>query len=848
MILALLPIVLAVDFGGVLWWTQAIAGLAVVVALVLAACGMFPLQSRQLLGQHLLLWPLFAWIVFAWFQTVPMAPSWVHALSGGSHAAYTEWINPFLAADARPARFPVSIASEQSRHSLAVLMMITGIVWASSIVFLSRQRVGMLLNVIALGSASLATFGLYRMIFPDATVFGVEIGTAGFGTFINRNNAALMLNLGFAASLGLLTWRLTALTGQEVDDPNFEFNDLFALISDRDSVVGVLSAALCFSGLLVCGSRGGLVACAAGMLLAFGWVRQRRGVRTIPVVVATVLLCVGLLIVPLQMDLQSIKRLEVFSGDDISTLLRDGRLNHWQDGWQTAVAHLPTGSGLGTYAYAYLPHQSAGSGYWFQHADNLWLELFVEQGILGILLAISLLAVWIRTLRQLVESADPMDQGIRVAGWYMVGAVVISQCFDFGLIIPANLCIVAIFVSAIVARGVVTGTAGGSIGFQSTRNLLGGCAIAVVALLVTSLAARRLISDGHVATIARSSKAMLPTVADDAPALAQLDSLIQASPRGESSPMLLDELSSVQYAAARQGEVLLANPKSPRQALVFYRDTGPARRRLQWGNSERGIVSSALSRATKNLPSDRSDAEYRKVLIASEKSLRQLPLGFESRWWQVYLDFIHQDRLRTKTALEQMHQIYGRNPPMLVHLGRFAADSAESTVAASIWRSALQIDPSLTVDVIEIAEQYEGVELNEVLPSDRIVFRTAIAHRIQAGKMSAALLARAAKEIDCDHCQTTLDKAMCQQLAADISYAREQFDQAFDQYRSAIGFQPTDVPLRLKYIRRLREQGNRNEALASARSARLKLPDEPGFTAIIDEMAAADIEDLESDQ
>ncbi len=130
------------------------------------------------------------------------------------------------------------------------------------------------------------------------------MAVSSFGCFVNRNNAALMMNLGLSASLGLLAWRLAALTGLEVDDDNFEFNDILSLTNDRDSLIGLFSATLCLCGLLTCGSRGGLVALVVGGLLAFGWVRQKRGSTTVPVVAAAVIACVALLVVPLNLDLK----------------------------------------------------------------------------------------------------------------------------------------------------------------------------------------------------------------------------------------------------------------------------------------------------------------------------------------------------------------------------------------------------------------------------------------------------------------------------------------------------------------------------------------------------------------
>ena len=67
--------------------------------------------------------------------------------------------------------------------------------------------------------------------------------------------------------------------------------------------------------------------------------------------------------------------------------LTNGRLAHWQDGWETSQQFLPLGSGLGTYGYVYLLHESSVRDEWFDHAHNQYLETLVDAGLPGLLIA-----------------------------------------------------------------------------------------------------------------------------------------------------------------------------------------------------------------------------------------------------------------------------------------------------------------------------------------------------------------------------------------------------------------------------------------------------------------------------
>jgi O-antigen ligase len=432
-IIALLPILVAMDFGGVLWWTQYVAGLAIVAAFMLALVSLADWNQYTRPRQLLVMVPLLLWLAYSAFQTVSLPPSIVAMLSPGSYAAYTDWLEPILPASQLPQSFPISIIQDDSIHAVAWFGLMAVLSWTSLRVFNTRARLIGLLSCFAITGAIVSVLGIVGLMLPESPFFETvaDSSRGHFSTFVNRNNAALTMNLGLAASFGLLSWRLSALTGQELDGSEFEFNDLLSLTSDRDSAIGVACTILCFTGLLVCGSRAGLATVLFASLLSLGWLRKRRGFRTIPVVLITSTILGALLTLPLKLELESIKRMQFFS-DESKTILNDGRFDHWPESWQSAVNYLPGGSGLSTYSHAYLPYQNATAKAWFVHADNLWLELLVEQGVVGISFAVFLLLVCIGCLHRMAFSHDALDHGLRVAGWYCIGTVLFSQVFDFG--------------------------------------------------------------------------------------------------------------------------------------------------------------------------------------------------------------------------------------------------------------------------------------------------------------------------------------------------------------------------------------------------------------------------------
>lgn len=884
-ILAALPIIVAIDFGGVLWWTQYVAAIAILAAAFFALPTLVGRESTGLLRQHYLTLVLLVWCAYAWLQTVPMFVGLVGTLSNGSKLAYRDWIEPYVGSDGLGLFCPLSIAPEQSAHAAALLTLVLCLVWTSTQVFVSRAKIGMLLNVLAIGAALHAAFGILRQVYPEIQVLGVDMKPHSFGCFVNRNNAALLMNLGLGASLGLLAWRLSAHTGLEVDENNFEFNDLMSLTGDRDSLIGLISASLCITGLLINGSRGGLVAMIIGLLLAFGWIRQKRGSRTIPVVIATVLLCVAILVIPLNLQLESVQRFEIMDNESNTTLLTDGRMQHWRTTLQTARAYFPAGSGLGSYGYAYLPYQVDGMPQWFEHADNLWLEMLVEQGLVGLLLTACVLFLWIRTLLRMSESVDPIDHGLRIAGWFVVGSICAAQLFDFGLVIPSLLFATAIYLSANIARATAAGL---NVGKQEkeifpkkySKYVAGG--LTGLVLLFAVLGTLRLAVDAEIESVVKYVEARMPTSGQDSDKLSKLAQRLQNAPRSQESPMLLDLLCKVQHAQARLIETSAANPASATEANSVYGKTEIMVRRKAW-NEHRIRLAATLAEDSSegsdvdldNDPiidpsvesnqdsSDNPEAQvdtgdrlhllfndspatelYEDVLNNSLASLRRLPLGIESRTWQLYFDFVHQDSNRSDQAISQLVQMYTGNPEMLMRLGRHAIAAGDEQLAKKLWRRSLVRDSRLALPVLQLVQDQGQIDIQTVLPSDPVVFRRVTRHLLDQGRATEPLLKQARKEIACDSCTSNKSKSACHRLGHDIAYKLGEYDDAFDQLRMAIELTPTDKRLHLLYVSRLRESGRTTNARIAAQRARILFPDEARFDRFIREIAAQELEGL----
>ena len=91
--------------------------------------------------------------------------------------------------------------------------------------------------------------------------------------------------------------------------------------------------------------------------------------------------------------------------------------------------------------------------HWFQNADNLYLEMFVEGGLwlpLLLLLAMIVVMAAIRQLSGVKDSATA--NAIVAASCYLVAAIAVSQFFDFGALLPANYLTIGLLIGVLVGH------------------------------------------------------------------------------------------------------------------------------------------------------------------------------------------------------------------------------------------------------------------------------------------------------------------------------------------------------------------------------------------------------------
>jgi putative inorganic carbon (HCO3(-)) transporter len=377
-----------------------------------------------------LLLPLVALAALALLQTVSLGTQWgIHDRSqtgnpGGISLA--PWYT--ISADPYETRFFVL---------LLLALMLAGVLLARYIS--SERRLRIVINFIIGTAAASAIFGILRQTMQHSPGFGLSLllPEMGYGQFINKNHFAYLMEMGLGLILGLILGG-----GVKRDRALIYFAALLPL----------------WTGLVLCGSRGGLVAMVAQVIVAallFSAVvssrssgernssetsaRLVRVTRSLPVRVALIaVLVAGVVLGTLWMGGDQLaSRIEETRNElnADTTGLRQGvsRNEIWQATWQMVKAHPVLGVGLGGYWAAIPAFHNASGTMTPQEAHNDYLELLASGGVVGLAIGIWFAVVIFKRTRENLRSPNRFRRATCFGAAIGLTGVAVHSLVDFGL-------------------------------------------------------------------------------------------------------------------------------------------------------------------------------------------------------------------------------------------------------------------------------------------------------------------------------------------------------------------------------------------------------------------------------
>jgi O-antigen ligase len=270
------------------------------------------------------------------------------------------------------------------------------------------------------------------------------------GPFVNHNHFAAYVEMGTLAAVGLLLAILARSEGR------LSASGIRAALGDREwalpraLAVGLL-VVLGVGGLVLAGSRGGVLAFGVGVLVLalVGARRTRAWLSFMGLALALLGLGAGLAawVAPDPSGLQGSTFVSTESDPSATH-----RLDAYAKTLRILVDNPVTGTGLGTFPWAYARYERRGEWIGMAQAHNDYLQLAAETGIPGVLLlAWALIAFGWRVLRPALGSGKHVPRWTTAATAAAVLAMLFHSVLDFSLQVPAVAALFSVLLGVLAA-------------------------------------------------------------------------------------------------------------------------------------------------------------------------------------------------------------------------------------------------------------------------------------------------------------------------------------------------------------------------------------------------------------
>jgi O-antigen ligase len=375
---------------------------------------------------------LVALLLVGAFQLVPL-PSLLHRLAPGSRAAWHP-AEPAALAVLGAGPHPISLDPDATRSWLgfcAGLVALCVLAAGAGARPLKRAAVAAVA-----GTLAVALYGVVaRSLFGPLLFGSIAVPTISpFGPFVSKNHFAGYVEMGALLALGLAV----GLADREGAGGRLSWT-----ASPRAwRVLAAAAASLAMAAsVLASFSRGGALSVVAGFLAfaaARAWIRRRRGRGGRPVVtwtIGAVLLATAL---ALALPRAAHERLGSLAAGPQEGAV-SFRVRTWSDAGRMAAASPWLGHGLGAFATAFPRYKRGDGELRVEHAENDYLEMLAEAGVLGLGLSLFVVAASARRiLAGLLRQEDRLMRGLGLGALSGMIALLVHSAFDFNLRIPAN--------------------------------------------------------------------------------------------------------------------------------------------------------------------------------------------------------------------------------------------------------------------------------------------------------------------------------------------------------------------------------------------------------------------------
>ena len=289
------------------------------------------------------------------------------------------------------------------RAPLPLSVLYVAVALASSMWSIDTSRSASSLSVLC---SVVLLFVLASAVRPNRTdMMWLKFAVVAGGVGTSLYGLSLLLTGGLTSTDGSVPRFATAGGGGGAPDPNITAASLLlpAVVSltwllrahgIRKRALALSCVASIVTGIFLTGSRGGLLALAVIIIIVLA--HEKGTGPTVAGVVIVAVLSIGVIGV-----------LPAGLAERLQTGSSTGRTQIWQAGAATCERYCLTGSGWDTFPAAYehvllaSPALAGHDGARAYEAHNIWLSIVVETGVVGLLIALTLVVVVVRAVRGL---------------------------------------------------------------------------------------------------------------------------------------------------------------------------------------------------------------------------------------------------------------------------------------------------------------------------------------------------------------------------------------------------------------------------------------------------------------
>jgi hypothetical protein len=770
--------------------------------------------------------PLAGLALLVFFQLLPI---WHSPVLSMSHAVFGE-LSGDLPATAGGGGLVRGALTQMPARTLLALNQLISTVLLGFVFFettaTARRAVWACVPLVVSGSA-MAVTGLSGVM---------EVDELGFGQFVNPNNAAGWLLVCLSAALFCAGFTFSKspplirpALGQMSRRERFRY--ALAHFARRIGEMTPLQSALCLSCvLLLCAvvgtlSRAGIAAGVGSVVIFFASrIRTNRWLMGVAGLSLLLLLSLCLLLL-LDLDTPVISELQTLKDPVSASTIR---LLHWSDSIRSVLDFPLFGSGFSAYRYSALPYSRHYTNNWFERADNYFLELLVECGLIGFFLgAFPGVLAGVYSLR-MIYASEGIRSGVRRACGDWAGSAVLclllslagQNFFDFSIALGGVASGAAMLLCILERRYVeALNSVDGSIGrsIEAADGIWLRLQRPLPVLCVWSvliLGSCLLLRDCWYASVSQTAMLELralilkPTpevlVEDGDRLLAAADAAIAVRPHDESIQryrvLLLKRLAEREmYLEAAAGAVL--DPPQQRQLFSAVEFQPLAMRYLTSESSrDRAAFDSAARRALQKYP----------WTEAGRALLRISPLAVGIAPELIIAGVFEDSADDLEPLLYQSLFADPHSSDRLTALGEYLVRMGEMEFGLSVWAQSLAVSEKFRGGILSAAAAVFGMgDALELFAPETFDSAVMAARLLPAGELRTEVLADATRCWEEGGFRLTVPICIAR---ADHLQMLGRTNEAVDFLAEQMLFQPGDLSLMLRHAAALEDAGRNSDA------------------------------------